>query len=109
MVINGSIKDSVIQLLSVISTFYPAQRSQRLNDRLESNFSQPWKENNNRTPPNQTNLVVSGVELDIRGKQIAQYIENKVINMYDWSLCTTRYNASFLAFKITLKRKTSRN
>lgn len=74
-------------------------------DRRRGNrFSQAWRENNKRIPPSQTNLVVSGVELGMRGLQIAQYLENKDINVYDWSLLTTRDDASFLTFKITVKK-----
>ena len=74
-------------------------------DRRRGNkFSQQWKETNKRILPNQTNLVVSGVELGTRSLQIAQYLENKDIEIFDCSLLTTRENATFLTFKITVKK-----
>ena len=67
-------------------------------------FSQQWKENDKPIPTNQTNLVISGIELGTRGLQIAQYLENLDVGVFDWSLLTTRDDATFLTFKITVKK-----
>ena len=40
----------------------------------------------------------------MRGLQIAQYLENKDIDVFDCSLLTTRDDATFLTFKITVKK-----
>ena len=55
-------------------------------------------------PSNLTYLVVSNVKLGVRGLQIVQYLENKDIRVNDWDLLTTRDNATFLTYRITISK-----
>lgn len=52
-----------------------------------------------------TSIVVSGVGKDVNGIQIAQYLANKDIEIIDWNLLTTRDDATFLTYKITVKNE----
>ena len=55
---------------------------------------------------NHTELVVSGVTLGTRGMQIAHYFVNEIdVDIRDWDLLTTRDDATFLSFKITVKNE----
>ena len=53
--------------------------------------------------PNSAHLVVSGLNTSIKGLQIAQFLANKDIDIDDWSLLTTRQDATFLTFKIAVR------
>ena len=55
-------------------------------------------------PSHMTHLVVSNVDLDVRGLQIVQFLENKDISVTDWDLLTTRDDASFLTYRITVSK-----
>ena len=55
-------------------------------------------------PPDQTNLVVTGVKLGTLGLQLAQRLANNDIDLCDWDLLTTRDDATFLTFKIAVKK-----
>ena len=55
-------------------------------------------------PLDQTNLVVSGVKLGTLGLQLAKLLANNDVDLKDWDLLTTRSDATFLTFKITVRK-----
>ena len=55
-------------------------------------------------PSHQTYLVVSNVGLEVEGLQIVHYLENKDINVADCTLLTTRDDATFLTYRITVSK-----
>jgi hypothetical protein len=55
-------------------------------------------------PSHLTYLVVSNVDLDVRGLQLVQYLENKNISVTDWTLLTTRDDATYLTYRITVSK-----
>ena len=70
--------------------------------RSNGRFSQKWKDESRNDK--HFNLVVSGFEKGTRGIQIVQYVENKDVDVIDCSLLTRREDATFLTFKVTVKR-----
>ena len=67
--------------------------------------NQRWRSNGN-PPPGQTSLVISGIKLGTRGMQIAHYFGNNGdIEICNWELLTKRENATFLTFKIMVKKQ----
>ena len=57
------------------------------------------------TASDNTHLVISRVKLGTHGLGIRQYLANRDIELCDISLLTKREDASFLTFKITLKKQ----
>ena len=64
--------------------------------------SQKWKDESRNDK--HFNLVVSGFEKGTRSIQIVHYVENKDVDVIDCSLLTRREDATFLTFKVTVKR-----
>ena len=52
---------------------------------------------------NQTDLVISKVELDVQGLQIRQHLANRGVEVDQCKLLTTREDASFLTYKVRVK------
>ena len=64
--------------------------------------NQSWKYDK---PPavNQTDLVISKVELDVQGLQIRQHLANNGVEVAQCKLLTTRDDATFLSYRLRVK------
>ena len=68
-----------------------------------------WTKVTRRTPVERfgkttsVSLVVSGLDKNVRGLQVAQFLANKDIEIDDWTLLTKREDATFNTFRIAVK------
>ena len=77
------------------------------NSEDEDNRNNRWKQvprsrGKRKVRLNEAELVISGVQLGVKGLQIAMELANNDIELKDWELLTKRNDARTLAYKLTV-------